>query len=380
VDCEHKTAPPDPLGEYRCPGTRDIKNGRLLLDNAKRVNEQSYQEWTARLVPERDDLVLAREAPVGEVGIVPPDCRVCLGQRTVLLRPNPKRVVPRYLLYLLLTPEMRHEMVSRSEGSTVAHLNMSDIRALQIPIEHELDEQLDIAEALGALDARAELNARIGATLEGIAQATFEARFLEFAEVETPVESDIGPIPAGWRVVPLSEAVEINPKVPGLTKGREAPFIEMAAVLPWATRPSVLAHRPFSGSGARFAPGDVLMARITGCIENGKGAFIDFLDEPGFGSTEFLVFRAKEPLTPEAVFFLTRADFVRAHAISHMTGSSGRQRVPVDSFDHIQVAIPPDLDTWSGDAEVMHDCLLMLLFDGTLSLPLDGGGAALLAA
>jgi type I restriction enzyme S subunit len=163
-----------------------------------------------------------------------------------------------------------------------------------------------------------------------------------------------------WTVSPLSAAVEINPKVK-LTRGDVAPFIEMAAVPVWGTRPTRLAEKPFTGSGARFRPGDTLMARIIGCLENGKGAFIDFLVEPGFGSTEFIVFRAKPPLTPEAAFFLSRAEFVRAHAIAHMTGSSGRQRVPVDCFDHLLVALPPTREGWSREVSVLEELMQLSL-------------------
>src|SRR5690606_18572974 len=105
-------------------------------------------------------------------------------------------------------------------------------------------------------------------------------------------ESEIGPVPKGWTVKPFSEVVEINPRV-NLKKGQDAPYVEMAAVPAWGMRPSVVRRRPYKG-GARFEFGDTLMARITGCIEHGKGAFADFIDEPASGSTEFLVFRATE--------------------------------------------------------------------------------------
>ena len=126
VDCEHKTAPTEALG-IPSIRTTDIKNGRIDLQNANKVSKETYHEWTKRLEPRSGDLILSREAPVAEVGIVPEGAKVCLGQRTVLIRPDCEQVVPRYLLYLLLTREMKHEMTSRAEGSIVPHLNMSDI-------------------------------------------------------------------------------------------------------------------------------------------------------------------------------------------------------------------------------------------------------------
>ena len=100
VDCEHKTAP---IQNEGIPSIRttDIKNGFLDFKSANKVSEETYKQWTQRLEPQPNDLILAREAPVGQVGIVPKGQRVCLGQRTVLIRPNQQKVYPFYLLYLL---------------------------------------------------------------------------------------------------------------------------------------------------------------------------------------------------------------------------------------------------------------------------------------
>jgi len=182
VDCEHKTAPTQPFG-IPSIRTTDIKNGRLDLRAAKRVSEETYREWTARMEPQEGDLILAREAPVSEVGLVPPDTRVCLGQRTVLVRPDPEKAVPRYLLFLLLTPQMQHELKSRAEGSTTPHLNVGDIREFELPELPELPEQNRIAHVLGTLDDKIELNRQMNRALEEIARAIFKSWFIDFDPV-----------------------------------------------------------------------------------------------------------------------------------------------------------------------------------------------------
>ncbi|EDZ92555.1 restriction modification system DNA specificity domain [Limnospira maxima CS-328] len=218
VDCEHKTAPVQDSG-IPSIRTTNIKNGRLDLENANLVSEETYKLWTARLEPQPNDLILAREAPVGEVGIVPRGKRVCLGQRTVLIRPDGKKLFPRYLLYLLLTPEMRHEMTCRAEGSVVPHLNMSDIRNFEIPPPPPLDEQKAIAHILGTLDDKIELNQQMNRTLEAIARAIFKSWFIDFDPVRAKMDgrqpvgmdaemavlfpdefedSPLGQIPKGW--------------------------------------------------------------------------------------------------------------------------------------------------------------------------------------
>lgn len=225
VDCEHKTASTQPWG-IPSIRTTNIKNGRLDLENANRVSEETYKKWTVRLEPKPGDLILAREAPVGEVGIIPPGQRVCLGQRTVLIRTNKHKLHSRYLLYLLLTPKMRHEMVSHSEGSTVSHINMSDIRNLKIPHLPPLPEQKAIAHILGTLDDKIELNREMNQTLEAMARAIFKSWFVDFDPVRAKMEgrqpagmdaataelfpdefeeSALGMIPRGWRVVQIGD-------------------------------------------------------------------------------------------------------------------------------------------------------------------------------
>jgi type I restriction enzyme S subunit len=97
------------------------------------------------------------------------------------------------------------------------------------------------------------------------------------------------------------------------------------------------------GSGMRFVNGDTLVARITPCLENGKTAFVDFLQEGqvGWGSTEYIVLRPKVPLPEEYAYCLARSAEFREFAIQSMTGTSGRQRVPAESLAHLRVAVPP---------------------------------------
>jgi type I restriction enzyme, S subunit len=132
VDCEHKTAPTQDTG-YPSVRTPNIGRGRLLLDNVNRVSESTYKLWTNRAIPSTGDLVLAREAPVGNVAVIPRGLRICLGQRTILIRPNKIQIEPHYLLFLLLSKEVRHNLLGLSTGATVSHLNMRDIRNLKLP-------------------------------------------------------------------------------------------------------------------------------------------------------------------------------------------------------------------------------------------------------
>ena len=147
VDCEHKTAPTQETG-FPLIRTPNIGIGHLMLGGVNRVSEETYQEWSRRTIPQSGDLILAREAPVGNVAIIPKDLKVCLGQRTVLIRPDKNKVCSMFLVYLMLGDEIQARLLGRSTGATVHHLNMTDIRNLELPRLPSLPIQRKIANFL----------------------------------------------------------------------------------------------------------------------------------------------------------------------------------------------------------------------------------------
>ena len=144
VDCEHKTAPTQETG-YPLIRTPNIGLGHLILNGVNRVSEEIYQEWSRRTIPQAEDLILAREAPVGNVAIIPKNMKVCLGQRTVLIRPDKNKTCSTFLVYLMLGDDTQARLLERSTGATVHHLNMTDIRNLELPTLPPLPVQTQIA-------------------------------------------------------------------------------------------------------------------------------------------------------------------------------------------------------------------------------------------
>ena len=150
-------------------------------------------------------------------------------------------------------------------------------------------------------------------------------------------------VDSAWREMPFSEAVLINPQV-RLERGVVYPFVDMASVNADSRSVYPSKQREFKGSGSRFQNGDTLMARITPCLENGKIAryHSQGAQSEACGSTEFIVIRGCPKVTDnDFAYYLTRWEEVRNYAISQMTGTSGRQRVPTQSLDHLMVSIPP---------------------------------------
>jgi type I restriction enzyme S subunit len=154
-------------------------------------------------------------------------------------------------------------------------------------------------------------------------------------------DAELGEIPVGWRRTPLPEAIAVNPSRT-LRRGELASYLDMANMPTRGHSPDAIVRRPF-GSGMRFMNGDTLVARITPCLENGKTAYVDFLQEGqvGWGSTEYIVLCPKPPLPTEFAYCLARSEQFRDFAIQSMTGSSGRQRIPADSLSHFHVVTAP---------------------------------------
>ncbi len=140
----------------------------------------------------------------------------------------------------------------------------------------------------------------------------------------------------------LIDYIEVNPRET-IVKGSVAKKIGMDKLQPFCRDIPEYELAEFNG-GSKFRNGDTIMARITPCLENGKTAMVNILDknEVGFGSTEYIVFRAKEGLTtPNFVYYLVCSSLIRDPAIKSMVGSSGRQRVQTDVVENLEIDFPP---------------------------------------
>ena len=145
-----------------------------------------------------------------------------------------------------------------------------------------------------------------------------------------------------WKECRLKDIVEINP-TESLKKGTVAKKIGMDILQPYCRSIPSYSLEPYTG-GTKFKNGDTIMARITPCLENGKTAMVNILEdnEIGFGSTEYIVFRAKNNITdPYFIYYLVNSDSIRNPAIKSMVGSSGRQRVQTDVVANLSIKLPP---------------------------------------
>ena len=144
-----------------------------------------------------------------------------------------------------------------------------------------------------------------------------------------------------WSQMRAADFIEFNPRL-SIKKGAVATKIAMDKLKPFTKKIPETEKAEFGG-GSKFCNGDTIMARITPCLENGKTAFVDILEdnEIAFGSTEFIVMRAREGISdPQFVYYLATSPMFRNVAIKSMVGSSGRQRVQQSVLDELELTVP----------------------------------------
>jgi type I restriction enzyme S subunit len=152
VDCKNRTPPVIADSDFAVVRTPNVRDGKFVLQDLRFTDEVSYREWTARAVPQFGDIMITREAPLGEVCAVPAGRKVCLGQRMMLYRPATAKTNSTYLLYSLTSAPVRANLLRKIGGSTVGHAKVDDIRFLQLPLP-PLSEQRAVAETLSDVDA-----------------------------------------------------------------------------------------------------------------------------------------------------------------------------------------------------------------------------------
>ena len=208
VDCVNKTAPTsDTPTQFKMLRTTNVRNGWIDTANVRFVNEATFERWTRRMRPQRGDVVLTREAPLGEVGILRTDEQVFLGQRLVMYRVDPAECDADFLLYSMLGPTVQAQLRSLGSGATVEHLRVPDCERLTIPCP-ALPIQRRIGSVLRAFDDLIENNRRRVELLEAMARAIYREWFVYFRypahQTAKFVHSQLGPIPEGWGVATVA--------------------------------------------------------------------------------------------------------------------------------------------------------------------------------
>jgi type I restriction enzyme S subunit len=228
IDCDHRT-PAAAVEGYPYIAIPQLKDGQISLDGVRRITAEDYAEWTRKLAPQENDVIVVRRCNSGQSAHVPAGLKCAIGQNLVVLRADGKSVLPEYLRWLVRGEEWWSEVGKYiNVGAVFDSLRCRDIPNFELPIP-PLDAQREISQVLGAIDDRITLLRETNTTLEAIAQALFKSWFVDFDPVHAKMqgrapegmdeataalfpdsfeESELGAVPKGWQVMPIGDAVE----------------------------------------------------------------------------------------------------------------------------------------------------------------------------
>jgi len=373
--------------------SKNIIGGTLDLTKSYRISEEDFNDVNRRSKVDINDVLLSMIGTVGEVCLIEnePDFAI----KNVGLLKNHDPLKAKWLYFYLTSPLAQAQIKERLRGTTQQYLPLGEIRKFPIIYPESRTVMQEIVGVLAALQDKIQLNHQINQTLEQIAQAIFKSWFVDFEPVKAKIaaleaggseddallaamqaisgktsedltrlqteqpeqytelrataelfpsamqESELGELPEGWSVDQLSELIQFNPRR-SLKKGALAPYLDMKNVPTSGHLAENVVLREMN-SGTKFINGDTLLARITPCLENGKTAFVDFLEsgQVGWGSTEYIVMKSKEPYPESISYVIARDTSFRQHAIQSMTGTSGRQRASAKALAELPWIIYP---------------------------------------
>lgn len=318
-------------------GNKFIDEGFVFL------TEEKASEFT-NCVALTDDIILTAAGSIGQVGIIPEAARYpkyIISNKQIRVRIDRSIANPLFVYYWLSSPEMTQFIVNQNNGGAVPLLNLSIVRKLPVPLP-PLPIQNKIASTISRYDDLIENNRRRIELLEQAARLLYKEWFVHFRFPGHEHVKIVDGVPEGWENYVVPDVIEINPKE-STQRGNSIKYIPMSSLsetgMTINTEQVEIRESPAS---VRFRNNDVLLARITPCLENGKTAYVNILDkdEVACGSTEFIIMRGKR-VSPYFTYCFARTEELRGHAINSMIGSSGRQRVQVSAFRDYQISIPP---------------------------------------
>ena len=311
----------------------DDLSGKFAPKTVKTITELGLSEVRNCLLPSKSVCVSCIGSDLGKV-VITNEPTVSNQQFNSII---PTEENDTDFIYYLMTIVGKELNFLSKTSTAVPIINKSTFAYYEIEIP-SLENQRRIAKVLSSLDDKIEVNRRINDNLEQRGQALFEEYVMNLNKPRTQL---------------LSDYALINP-TRTIAKGRAARCIEMSSLPTKGTFPSDWTFKEYNG-GMKFRNSDTIMARITPCLENGKTAYINFLDENevAFGSTEYIVLSAHEGFCSELLYFLARYDDFVSYAVSHMNGSSGRQRV---SGNDIANYVMPEISNETMDvvSEKLH--------------------------
>lgn len=286
---------------------------------------------------EEGDIVIARSGSVGLNYLFNrDDGDMIFASYLIRFRIDKKKANPKYVNYVLHSSLFADFVNSKKRKVAQTNINATELKQFKLPLP-----PLDVQDKIISVIERAENLRKIRQEANKNPDTIKESLFFEM--FGNPFSND-----KGFSKVRLSDICQINPsksRIKGVSSNTSVSFIEMASV---SNDGRIITHEErklknvISKGFTYFKNGDVLFAKITPCMENGKGAIAEnLINNIGFGSTEFYVLRPKDTILAEWLFSLTKLDLFRKHCKENMKGTAGQKRVPRPFLEDMGIYLPP---------------------------------------
>ena len=301
--------------------------GYKVTDNITKFVTEEKARSLSRSIAHRGDVIVTISGTIGQIAYIPEDSlydEYLCSQRQFRVSFDSSMVYVPYLVFYFHTFEGQNKILSFANQTGVPALSqpLKNFKKIRLCLP-SLQEQRRIASIVETINDKIENNIKINDNLQQQAFSVFDNLIANAENNDCTV----------------SDYAFLNPKRT-LAKNQVARSIDMSQLSTSGAFPSGWEMKPFNG-GMRFTNGDTLLARITPCLENGKTAFIDFLDdgEVAFGSTEYIVLAPKNDTPPEMLYCLARYPAFVDYAVKNMNGSSGRQRVSAETVGQYRLPL-----------------------------------------
>lgn len=328
VAIEHKETCKGNKADYPVVGLEHLVPEEL---NLTAWNEGGDNTFT-KIFRKGNVLFGRRRAYLKKAAVAPLD-GICSGDITVI-EAIPDKIFPELLPFIIQNDALFNFAVGKSAGSLSPRVKWEHLKTYEFELPN-LAKQKELAEVLWAMDA-------VKRAYQKLLAATDELVKAQFVEMFGEPGTDL----YGWGLKPLGECCELNPRRPSyINKDVNYSFVAMPSVGENG-RVDVSLEKPYAEvykGFTYFAENDVLFAKITPCMENGKGGIATGLvNGAGFGSTEFHVLRPIKGISNSSwLYIITTFRKFRSGAAKVMTGTGGQRRVPITYLQDYQISLPP---------------------------------------
>lgn len=347
VDCINNTAPTvDDPTPYKMLRTSNIENGRIDTTDVDYVTESTYEKWTRRAKVNKGDVLLTREAPLGEVGLVTDDDTIFLGQRIMQFRPDEQILDSRFLTYAFLSPFVQNQIQKyKGSGSTVDHIRVPECEKIEIPLP-PLEDQKTIADILGSLDEKIDLNEEMNRTLESIAETIFNKWFVDFEIYEDFIDTTEGKIPEDFEIAEFEDICDTRGGSTPSTKnedywGEEYLWLTPSEVTSKISSIVYETDRKITEEGLNSCSTKIMDEGTVFLTSRATVGEVVVNKQPMGTNQGFICIRPKDDIPTYFLLNLVRS---RRDTIQTRASGSTYPEISQTSFNNIKVLLPPTQD------------------------------------